>query len=78
MAATEEILEANALDMEALRENLRCFADRLYLDAGRAESDGKRDCEVAVLPDPIGEVLETSQLEMAIYYYRPWGYWYYL
>ena len=37
--------------------------DRLYLDAGRIEAMATGIREVVALPDPIGEVLETNQLE---------------
>ncbi|CIV71235.1 gamma-glutamyl phosphate reductase [Streptococcus pneumoniae] len=37
--------------------------DRLYLDADRIEAMARGIREVVALPDPIGEVLETSQLE---------------
>ena len=62
--ATEEILAANALDMEAAKGKISdVMLDRLYLDAGRIEAMARGIREVVALPDPIGEVLETSQLE---------------
>ena len=64
LAATEEILAANALDMEAAKGKISdVMLDRLYLDAGRIEAMATGIREVVALPDPIGEVLETSKLE---------------
>ena len=64
VAATEEILAANALDMEAAKGKISdVMLDRLYLDAGRIEAMARGIREVVALPDPIGEVLETNQLE---------------
>ena len=64
VAATEEILAANALDMAAAKGKISdVMLDRLYLDAGRIEAMATGIREVVALPDPIGEVLETSQLE---------------
>ena len=64
VAATEEILAANALDMEAAKGKISdVMLDRLYLDAGRIEAMARGIREVVALPDPIGEVLETNHLE---------------
>ena len=64
IAATEEILAANALDMEAAKGKISdVMLDRLYLDAGRIEAMATGIREVVALPDPIGEVLETNHLE---------------
>lgn len=64
VAATEEILAANALDMAAAKGKISdVMLDRLYLDADRIEAMARGIREVVALPDPIGEVLETSQLE---------------
>jgi glutamate-5-semialdehyde dehydrogenase len=64
VARTEEILEANARDMEAGRESglSEALLDRLALDAGRvaAMADGVR--QVAALEDPVGEVVEGRRL----------------
>src|SRR4051794_5936048 len=64
IARTGEILEANGRDMEAGREAglSAALLDRLALDAGRvaAISDGVR--QVAVLDDPVGEVVEGRRL----------------
>ncbi len=63
-ARTEEILEANARDLEAGRESglSAALMDRLALDAGRvaAMADGVR--AIAALPDPVGEVIGGSRL----------------
>lgn len=64
VAATEEILAANALDMAAAKGKISdVMLDRLYLDADRIEAMARGIREVVAFPDPIGEVLETSQLE---------------
>src|SRR3954466_12102363 len=64
VARTDEILEANARDMEAGREGglTAALLDRLSLDAGRvaAMADGVR--QVAALDDPVGEVVEGRRL----------------
>src|SRR5436190_1805420 len=61
---TDEILEANARDMEAGREGglTAALLDRLALDAGRvaAMADGVR--QVAALDDPVGEVVDGRRL----------------
>ena len=62
--ATEDVLAANALDMEAAKGKISdVMLDRLYLDAGRIEAMASGIREVVALPDPIGEVLETNHLE---------------
>ena len=67
LAATEEILEANALDMEAAKGKISdVMLDRLYLDEGRIEAMAIGIREVVALPDPIGEVLETNHLENSL------------
>ena len=64
LAASEKILAANALDMATAKGKISdVMLDRLYLDAGRIEAMARGIREVVALPDPIGEVLETSQLE---------------
>src|SRR4051812_2727956 len=64
VARTDEILEANARDMEAGREGglTAALLDRLALDAGRvaAMADGAR--QIAALDDPVGEVVEGRRL----------------
>ena len=62
--ATEDILAANALDMEAAKGKISdVMLDRLYLDAGRIEAMASGIREVVALPNPIGEILETNPLE---------------
>jgi glutamate-5-semialdehyde dehydrogenase len=64
LARTGEILQANARDMEAGRENglSAALLDRLALDPGRVRSmaDGVR--AIAALPDPVGEVIDGRRL----------------
>ena len=64
VAATPQILEANALDVAAGREagTTEAMLDRLALTAARigAMADGLR--HVASLPDPVGEVVRGSTL----------------
>jgi glutamate-5-semialdehyde dehydrogenase len=61
---TDEILAANALDMEAGREAGlgEALLDRLALDASRiaAIADAVRD--IVALPDPVGETIEGRRL----------------
>lgn len=64
LQAREEILAANALDMLVAKGKISdVMLDRLYLDAGRIEAMATGIREVVALPDPIGEILETNQLE---------------
>ena len=64
LTATEEILAANARDMEVAKGKISdVMLDRLYLDASRIQAMATGIRDVVALPDPIGEVLETSQLE---------------
>ncbi|HEV7807984.1 MAG TPA: glutamate-5-semialdehyde dehydrogenase [Solirubrobacteraceae bacterium] len=64
IARSDEIVEANARDMEAGRGAglSTSLLDRLALDPGRivAIADGTR--AIAALPDPIGEVVEGKRL----------------
>lgn len=64
IARADEILEANARDLEAGREAglSSALMDRLRLDGGRiaAMADGVR--QVAALPDPVGEVIDGHRL----------------
>jgi glutamate-5-semialdehyde dehydrogenase len=64
VARTDEILEANARDLEAGRESglSDALIDRLTLDPGRVAgiADGAR--AIAALPDPVGEVLDGHRL----------------
>ena len=59
VASTEEILEANARDVErATRGDAPAtIVDRLRLDAGRVEAMAAGLRQVAGLPDPVGEVV---------------------
>lgn len=62
-AAAADILAANRQDLEAAAGNIpESMTDRLLLDEKRigAMADGIR--AVAALPDPVGEILETSTL----------------
>src|SRR3954463_16659414 len=63
-ARTPEILEANARDMEAGRENglSSALLDRLALDAGRVAgiADGVR--KIASLPEPVREGIDGFPL----------------
>ena len=64
VAATEEILTANARDMEEVKGKIsEVMLDRLYLDEGRIQAMATGIREVVALPDPIGEILETNHLE---------------
>lgn len=63
-ANTTSILVANQLDMAAAKGKISdVMLDRLFLDAGRIEAMAQGIRDVVALPDPIGEILETSQLE---------------
>lgn len=57
----EEILEANRKDLEAGRANGMHpgMLDRLALDEKRVAAMAEGLCQIAGLPDPVGEVLET-------------------
>lgn len=64
IAHTQEILRANAEDVEAARQSLSAvMVDRLQLTEARiaAMADGIR--EVAALPDPVGRVIEHIDRE---------------
>jgi len=59
---TDAILTANALDMSAAKDHLSpVMLDRLQLSQSRiaAMADGIR--QVAYLPDPVGQILRTTQ-----------------
>ena len=61
VAHTEEILEANTLDMENAREKISpVMLDRLRLDAGRIAAMAEGIRQVAALPDPVGRVLDRQ------------------
>lgn len=58
---SNEILAANAKDVEAARENVSpVMIDRLCLDKSRIEGMAKGILEVAELPDPVGRVIEST------------------
>ena len=61
---TPEILEANARDLEAGRENGvgASLMDRLALDPGRVATIARQVRDIAALPDPVGEVVEGRRL----------------
>src|SRR4051794_14489003 len=63
-ARTPEILDANARDLEAGRDNglSDALMDRLALDAKRVRgiADGAR--AIAALPDPVGEIVDGGRL----------------
>ena len=63
-ARTPEILEANARDMEAGRENglSPALMDRLRLDEARVAAIAGQVRDVAALPGPVGEVLDGGRL----------------
>lgn len=59
----EEILEANRKDLEQGRANGMHpgMLDRLMLDEKRIAAMAEGLCQIAALPDPVGEVLETFE-----------------
>ena len=63
-ARQEEILEANEKDMRAAQQDglSEALTDRLLLDPERLEGMAADIRNVAELPDPVGEVLETRDL----------------
>lgn len=64
VADTEQILLANQADMATAKGKISdVMLDRLFLDAERIEAMAQGIRDVVALPDPIGEVLETNQLE---------------
>ena len=59
IAQSSDILQANALDMEAAKGTVSdVMLDRLKLTAERIEGMAKGIREVAALPDPVGHLLE--------------------
>ncbi len=64
LARTSEILEANARDLEAGRENglSSALLDRLALDEQRVAAMAAGVREIAALPDPVGEVIDGFRL----------------
>lgn len=64
LKATEAILAANQIDMEAARGKIsEVMLDRLFLDQERIEGMAEGIRALTDLPDPIGEVLDTEVLE---------------
>jgi len=64
LKATEAILAANQIDMEAARGKIsEVMLDRLFLDQERIEGMAQGIRTLIDLPDPIGEVLDTEVLE---------------
>jgi glutamate-5-semialdehyde dehydrogenase len=63
-ARTGEILDANARDLEAGRENglSAALMDRLALDAGRVAAMAAGVRAIVALPDPVGEVIDGHRL----------------
>jgi len=63
-ARTDEILEANARDLEAGREAglSAALMDRLALDASRVAAMARGVREIVALPDPVGEVIDGSRI----------------
>src|SRR5689334_6057476 len=59
--ATPAILRANRRDMAKAREGgkNKAFVDRLLLDRARVDAMARAVEEVAALPDPVGEVVDT-------------------
>jgi glutamate-5-semialdehyde dehydrogenase len=62
---TEEILEANARDMQAGREAELggALLDRLLLDEARISQIAKAVGQIVALGDPVGEVIDGQRLE---------------
>jgi glutamate-5-semialdehyde dehydrogenase len=64
-ARTPEILEANARDMEAGRENDigAALLDRLRLDEARVAAVAEGVRAIVALSDPVGEIIDGGRLE---------------
>jgi glutamate-5-semialdehyde dehydrogenase len=64
LARTDEILDANAGDLERGRESglSAALMDRLALDPGRIAAMGDGARAIAALPDPVGEVVDGHRL----------------
>ena len=64
LKATEAILAANQIDMEAARGKIsEVMLDRLFLDQERIKGMAQGIRALIDLPDPIGEVLDTEVLK---------------
>ena len=67
LKATEAILVANQIDMEAARGKIsEVMLDRLFLDQERIAGMAQGIRALIDLPDPIGEVLDTEVLENSL------------
>ena len=67
LKATEAILAANQIDMEAARGKIsEVMLDRLFLDQERIEGMAEGIRALIDLPDPIGEMLDTEVLENSL------------
>ncbi len=64
IARAEEVLEANALDMQAGRESglAEALLDRLLLNQERIEQIARSVEQIVALADPVGEVIEGRRL----------------
>src|SRR5204863_737364 len=64
IARTDEIVEANARDMQEGRANglTAALLDRLALDPARIAAIAGGTRAIAALPDPVGEVVEGKRL----------------
>src|SRR5689334_2816780 len=64
LGRSEEILEANARDMEAgVEAGLSdALLDRLKLTEERLEAIARQVRDIAALPDPVGEVIDGQRL----------------
>ena len=59
---TDDILEANRLDVEAAKGTVSdVMIDRLMLNTSRIEGMAKGILEVAELPDPVGSVIQKTE-----------------
>jgi glutamate-5-semialdehyde dehydrogenase len=63
-ARAEEIVEANARDLESGRESglSEALLDRLLLDPTRIAAIAQQVRDIAALPDPVGEVIDGFRL----------------
>ncbi len=60
LAASDDILSANRLDMEAAKDKIsEVMLDRLMLNADRIKGMAKGIVDVTKLPDPVGKVLSS-------------------
>ncbi len=68
----DTILEANGRDLEAGADNRlsNALMDRLALDERRLEEMARGVCQIAALPDPVGEVLDGHVLPNGLWMRR--------